>query len=66
MEKTITIKLSTGKEIQLTESEYEELKEGFQEWKEIPIPCYPAYRGSPAYWPYFPDFTTSWPWANVR
>lgn len=57
MEKTITIKFSTGKEIQLTESEYEELKNGFQERKEIPIPDYPHY-----WWPYYPANT---PWVGT-
>ena len=58
MEKTITIKFSTGKEIQLTESEYEELKQEFAQIRKVDIPYYPSY---PPCFPYIPSDTGT-PW----
>lgn len=43
MEKTITIKFSTGKEIQLTESEYKELKQEFTQRRGMEIPRHPIH-----------------------
>ena len=60
MEKTITIKFSTGKEIQLTESEYDELKQEFAQKRGMEIPLHPIHRQ------YFPDYGTGSPWVNVR
>jgi len=57
MEKTITIKFSTGKEIQLTESEYEELNQGKHDKQQTQIPDYPHY-----WWPYYP---TNTPWVGT-
>lgn len=48
---TIKIKLSSGKEIKLTEEEYEELKEQFSSKEFIPIrdPVYPIINPYPNY-----------------
>lgn len=61
MEKTITIKFSTGKEIQLTESEYEELTQEFTQRRGMEIPKHPIHHQ------YFPAYDTGSPWVvNVH
>ena len=44
-----TIKLTSGKEIELTDQEYEELKQGFDSY--IPCPVYPSYPQYNDLWP---------------
>jgi hypothetical protein len=43
METTVKIKLSTGKEIDLTLDEFEELKGRFEKVEYVTIPTYPTY-----------------------
>lgn len=58
MKTTHTIKLSSGKEIELTDEEYKELKQELVRVEAIPYPYWP-------YWPYYPYVQNPRQWPDT-